>query len=91
MVPAAEIEHWLVAGPFEDRHILVVAPRLLRAEDITTLAMFGIATSGVVLSTVRWAADMDYRLVVVSDACADAITRSTASSRRRCSPRKPRS
>jgi nicotinamidase-related amidase len=44
---------------------------VLRAKDIDTLAMFGIATSGVVLSTVRWAADMDYRLVVVGDACAD--------------------
>lgn len=44
---------------------------ILRANNITTLAMFGIATSGVVLSTVRWAADMDYPMVVVSDACAD--------------------
>ena len=44
---------------------------LLRANHITTLAMFGISTSGVVLSTVRWAADMDYQIIVVSDACAD--------------------
>lgn len=44
---------------------------ILRANDITTLAMFGIATSGVVLSTVRWAADMDYPMIVVADACAD--------------------
>ena len=44
---------------------------ILRANNISTLAMFGISTSGVVLSTVRWAADMDYQLVVVSDACAD--------------------
>jgi len=44
---------------------------ILRANDITTLAMFGISTSGVVLSTVRWAADMDYPMVVVADACAD--------------------
>ena len=44
---------------------------ILRAGNINTLAMFGIATSGVVLSTVRWAADMDYQLVVVADACAD--------------------
>ena len=44
---------------------------ILRAKNIDTLAMFGIATSGVVLSTVRWAADMDYPLVVISDACAD--------------------
>jgi len=44
---------------------------VLRAHNINTLVMFGIATSGVVLSTVRWAADMDYQLVVVSDASAD--------------------
>lgn len=44
---------------------------IIRANNITTLAMFGISTSGVVLSTVRWAADMDYQIVVVSDACAD--------------------
>ena len=43
---------------------------ILRANGIATLAMFGIATSGV-LSTVRWAADMDYPMIVVSDACAD--------------------
>lgn len=44
---------------------------VLRSNNITTLVLFGISTSGVVLSTVRWAADMDYQLVVVSDACAD--------------------
>jgi nicotinamidase-related amidase len=44
---------------------------ILRANHITTLAMFGISTSGVVLSTVRWAADQDYQLIVVADACAD--------------------
>jgi nicotinamidase-related amidase len=44
---------------------------ILRANNISTLALFGISTSGVVLSTVRWAADMDYQLVVVSDASAD--------------------
>jgi nicotinamidase-related amidase len=44
---------------------------VLRANNITTLAMFGVSTSGVVLSTVRWAADMDYQIIVVSDACAD--------------------
>ena len=30
------------------------------------------ATSGVVLSTVRQAADLDYRLVVLADGCLDA-------------------
>ena len=44
---------------------------VLRAQHIETLVLCGISTSGVVLSTVRWAADMDYRLVVIADACAD--------------------
>jgi nicotinamidase-related amidase len=44
---------------------------ILRAEDIDTLILLGIATSGVVLSTVRHAADADYRLVVIKDCCAD--------------------
>ncbi len=44
---------------------------ILRAKNINTLVLFGISTSGVVLSTIRSAADMDYSLVVVSDACAD--------------------
>ena len=45
---------------------------ILRAKGIDTLVLAGIATSGVVLSTVRQAADADYRLVVVGDCCADA-------------------
>ena len=44
---------------------------ILRAHDITSLVLCGLSTSGVVLSTVRWAADMDYDLVVVADCCAD--------------------
>jgi nicotinamidase-related amidase len=43
----------------------------LRANNIETLIILGYATSGVVLSTVRYAADSDYRLVVVEDCCAD--------------------
>jgi nicotinamidase-related amidase len=45
---------------------------LLRSLGITHLVLTGIATSGVVLSTLREAADRDYRLTVLSDACADA-------------------
>lgn len=45
---------------------------LLRGADADTLVLAGIATSGVVLSTLRQAADLDYRLVVLEDACADA-------------------
>lgn len=44
---------------------------VLRAHNVTTLVLLGIATSGVVLSTVRWAADADYELIVVHDGCAD--------------------
>jgi nicotinamidase-related amidase len=44
---------------------------LLRANDIDTLVLAGVITSGVVLSTVRHAGDLDYRLVVVRDCCAD--------------------
>ncbi len=45
---------------------------ILRAKEIDTLILFGIATSGVVLSTVRHAADADYRLIVLKDCCGDA-------------------
>lgn len=44
---------------------------LLRANDIRHLVLCGIATSGVVLSTVREAGDKDYALTVLSDLCAD--------------------
>ncbi len=44
---------------------------LLRAREIRTLVLTGIATSGVVLSTLRAAADLDYRLVVLRDCCVD--------------------
>ena len=44
---------------------------LLRSREIDTLILTGIATSGVVLSTLREAADSDYRLLVLSDCCRD--------------------
>lgn len=44
---------------------------ILRAKGIDTLILFGIATSGVVLSTVLHASDADYRIVVIKDCCAD--------------------
>lgn len=44
---------------------------VLRAGDIETLVLAGIATSGVVLSTLRHAADADYRLEVLEDCCTD--------------------
>jgi nicotinamidase-related amidase len=45
---------------------------VLRAQAIDHLILTGIATSGVVLSTLREAADRDFRLTVLSDACLDA-------------------
>lgn len=43
----------------------------LRERGVDTLILAGISTSGVVLSTIRDAADHDYRLFVLADACAD--------------------
>jgi nicotinamidase-related amidase len=43
----------------------------LRGRGITTLILAGISTSGVVLSTVRDAADRDYQVLVLTDASAD--------------------
>lgn len=44
---------------------------LLRSQQIERLVVGGIATSGVVLSTVRAAADLDYRISVLADCCTD--------------------
>ena len=45
---------------------------VLRAGGIDRLVLTGIATSGVVLSTLRQAADLDYGLTVLADGCLDA-------------------
>lgn len=44
--------------------------RLAKA-GVTTLVLTGVHTSGAVLTTVREAHDLDYTVIVVSDACAD--------------------
>ncbi len=44
---------------------------ILRSQGITHLVLFGIATSGIVLSTVRQASDLDFRCIVVKDCCFD--------------------
>ena len=43
----------------------------MRAQGISHLVLCGIATSGVVLSTLREAADKDYQLTVLADCCVD--------------------
>jgi nicotinamidase-related amidase len=44
---------------------------LLRGARAERLVLAGLSTSGVVLSTLRQAADLDFRLTVLSDACGD--------------------
>jgi nicotinamidase-related amidase len=44
---------------------------ILGARGIETLVLCGIATSGIVLSTLRAASDLDFQCVVVKDACCD--------------------
>lgn len=44
---------------------------ILHSRDIGQLAMFGISTSGQVLSAVRWGVDLDYDQYVIEDCCAD--------------------
>jgi len=45
---------------------------ILRARGIENLVFFGISTSGITLSTLRRASDLDFRCVVLKDACFDA-------------------
>jgi len=44
---------------------------VLRSMEVGSLVLTGIATSGVVLSTLRQGADLDYELAVLGDGCAD--------------------
>ncbi|WP_345948925.1 isochorismatase family cysteine hydrolase [Mucilaginibacter sp. PAMB04274] len=44
---------------------------ILRAQSIRHLILTGVSTSGVVLSTLREAADRDYRITVLKDCCMD--------------------
>jgi len=43
----------------------------LQAHGINTLVMAGVASSGVLFSTVGWASDADYRMYIVQDCCFD--------------------
>lgn len=44
---------------------------VLRSSEVEHLVVAGIATSGVVLSTVRQAADLDFGITVLADGCLD--------------------
>jgi nicotinamidase-related amidase len=54
-----------MAGPSTSMH------DELKKRGIDTILIGGLSTSGAVLSAVRQAADLDYRLVVLEDMCAD--------------------
>lgn len=54
-------------GPFSTTNL----DEVLKRQGVDTLVLMGIGTSGCVLTTVRFAADMGYKLVVLSDCCAD--------------------
>ncbi|HEX4005852.1 MAG TPA: isochorismatase family cysteine hydrolase [Acidobacteriaceae bacterium] len=61
---------------------------ILRAKEIDTLILLGIATSGVVLSTLVDASDADYRLFVVGDCCLDPDPDLHISLTGKCFPRR---
>jgi nicotinamidase-related amidase len=44
---------------------------VLRSKGIENLILFGFATSGIVLSTLRQASDLDFKCTVIKDACFD--------------------
>jgi len=77
--PASQIDAALAPQPGEvtvtKRRVSAFAGSdldyVLRAGEITALVLAGIATSGVVLSTLRQAADLDFALTVLADGCAD--------------------
>lgn len=54
-------------GAFSENHLHL----LLRSRGIENLVFFGISTSGITLSTLRRASDLDFRCVVLKDACFD--------------------
>ena len=55
-------------GAFSENHLHLV----LRSRGIENLVFFGISTSGITLSTLRRAYGLDYRCIVLKDACFDA-------------------
>ena len=54
-------------GPFSTTALDVT----LREMGRENLVIMGVATSGCVLSSVRWAVDINYSFIVLSDACSD--------------------
>ena len=66
--PDEMVVHKQRVGAFSENHLQLI----LRSRGIENLVFFGISTSGVTLSTLRRAFDLDFRSVVIKDACFDA-------------------
>jgi nicotinamidase-related amidase len=66
--PDELVVHKQRVGAFSENQLHLI----LRARGVANLVLFGISTSGVTLSTLRRAFDLDFRCVVVKDACFDA-------------------
>lgn len=54
-------------GAFSENELHLI----LRSQEVERLVIFGVSTSGVVLSTLRRAFDLDYETLVIEDACFD--------------------
>jgi nicotinamidase-related amidase len=54
-------------GAFSENQLQLV----LRSKGVENLVFFGISTSGIVLSTIRRAFDLDFRCTILKDACFD--------------------
>ncbi|HCP24844.1 MAG: cysteine hydrolase [SAR202 cluster bacterium] len=57
-------------GPFSTTNLDVTLRELGR----DTIVIMGVSTSGCVLSCTRWAVDVNYKFIVVKDACSDGDT-----------------
>ena len=78
---APDVELHEGVAPVEGDHVVTktrTGPFSTTALDVNlremgrdTLIVMGVATSGCVLSCVRWAFDVNYSFIVVSDACSD--------------------
>jgi nicotinamidase-related amidase len=66
--PGELIVHKQRYGAFSENTLHLI----LRARGIENLVFFGISTSGITLSTLRRAFDLDFRCTVLKDACFDS-------------------
>jgi nicotinamidase-related amidase len=85
MLADADMNEWMKVLPEiapKENEITVIKRRIsafagsdlqvvLSGMNVNHMVLTGIATSGVVLSTLREAADKDYKLTVLSDCCGD--------------------